>query len=693
MTGDPYKYDIFLRYHRAQARWVKQLAERLDREGFRVWLDVWMLQPGDDRRVELRRAIDECRWIALVLSPEFVANAWPKDELYSGFPHAPKSQNQRLLPLIHSDCDLPAPVQDLEGFDFRGSDDDPIAFEFQALQLMAFLDPSIAAPSDLQRFRLHFQRSQAIEDEQVSGWQSFVRSLQSLMLNIAGGSNRQTPLTQEETQQLFFLNWIQRLFQWNTADVQFDRAESYWNQGNWTEALAAYDRALNIDANFALAWGRRGDVLVKLGRYGEAVNSYNGSLNLNPYDEGIRLRLAMIQGRLKRYKSAVVSYDKVLEMDPDNAVVWHNRSLRLAQLGRPTLALKSVDKALELQPRLWKSWLLKGHLLYDLKRYPAAIPCFRWVLSSSVLRTRDRQVMVWRHYALVLAKANRTQPALASVKRALALNPKDWRAWHNRGVLLLRVQRYRAAIQCFDRAFQGDPDNPRIWHARGMAFQSLDLWQDALIHYEEALKVQATYFPAAYALAVALQQVGQDSQAVEQFAALHQQRPRLVICVYGQIQSLRRLRKVKTARALARTLTEQHERDPWGWFALAMIATDQQDWENAVLYFSHVITLNGRDSTAYNNRAWSLCQLGRYSEAVQDVKDALALADRATYWHTLGVIQQQQGDPESAQHSWQQALDRDPECTPAQESLATMVVADAASSTANAPGSEVSINS
>jgi tetratricopeptide (TPR) repeat protein len=671
MSRDPYKFDIFLRYHRAQARWTKHLAERLDREGFRVWLDQWMLQPGDDRRVELRRAIDECRWIALILSPEFVANPWPKDELYCGFAHAPKAQNQRLLPLLYADCDLPSPVRDLEFFDFRGTEDDPILFEFQALQLMAFLDPSISAPSDLQRFRLHFQRSQAIVDEQVSGWQALVRSLQALIRNIGGGSR---PLTPEESQQVFFLQWLQRLFQWNTADIQFDRGEHFWSQGNWTEALNAYDRALNIDPNFALAWGRRGDVLVKLGRYGEAINSYNGSLSLDPYNEGIRLRLALIQGRLKRYKAAVVSYDKVLELDPENALVWHNRSIRLAQLGRPTLALKSIETALQYQPGLWKSWLLKAYLLHHLKRSTAAIPLMQRVLQGAVKnrRRRSQQATLWRHYGLILAAAQRPQSALASFARSLKWDPEHAPTWHNRGILLVRLQRYRAATQAFDQAYQRDPDNPKTWYGRGYAFQCLGFWQEAVVHYEEALKLKPDYFPARYALAAALLHMGQSAPALEQFTQVRKQKPRLLAGIYGQIQCWRSLQDYEAATSAAQTLTQSYPRDPWGWFALGMIAADQQDWDRAIASFTQVLSLSPRDSAAYNNRAWCLAQVGRLTEALQDIQSALDLATRATYLHTLGVIQAKQGNLTAAQTTWQEALHRDPQCHPARIALGSL---------------------
>jgi tetratricopeptide (TPR) repeat protein len=218
---------------------------------------------------------------------------------------------------------------------------------------MHFLDPSFPAPGDLQRFRLQYRRregKESLEDEEVRGFQAFLRAIQMAILRIATGETPSaTP--EEGARQIAILQFIQRLFQWNSADIQFERGEDWRRRGNLTEALAAYDRALNMDPNFALAWSRRGDVLVQLARYREAVDSYNGSLSINPYDEETRLRLALILGRLGQYKSAVVNYDKVLESNPEDALAWHNRGIRLLQLKRSKLALNSLNKALRYNPK------------------------------------------------------------------------------------------------------------------------------------------------------------------------------------------------------------------------------------------------------------------------------------------------------------------------------------------------------
>ncbi|MDX2270683.1 MAG: tetratricopeptide repeat protein [Cyanobacteriota bacterium] len=660
-----YRFDIFLRYHRAQARWTRQLAERLDREGFRVWFDGWMLSPGSDRKLEYQLAIDQCRWIGIVISPELVGDPWPKDELYTGFAHAPARQNQRLLPLIHTPADLPRPLQDLTAIDFTGSEEDPVLLEFQTLQLMAVLDPTIQPPTNLQRFRLETGRSQPIQDEELRGFQAFFRSLQMALF---GAATSQRSPTAEGMQQVAILQFLQRLFQWNSADLQYDKAEDWLRRGNLNEALAAFDRALNMDPNFALAWSRRGDVLVQLARYREAIDSYNGSLTINPYDETTRIRLALILGRVGKPKSAVVNYDKVLEINPEEGLAWHNRGIRLLQMKRTKLAVVSLNKALRVGQQHPKIWAARGIALRRVKRPRAAAESF-----AEALKRDPSNIKLWRWQGNAWVKANRYKTALNCYRRALSGRRRDLVTLYNLGVLLLRMGRYRQASDSFDRVLKRDPDHFRAWQARGIAFQRLGFQKEACFHFEEALKINPAYFPAQYALAVGRQALGQVKPALNQFNQILQQRPQNFACLYGRITCLRALRQWDLAQTTAEKMVALNGEDPWGWFALGLIASDQQHFEQAIQHYSQVLRLTPQDSTALNNRAWSLCQQQCFEDALLDAQQAVTLNPESwASWHTLACAQEGLGLISEAQTSYQQALTLNPDFAEAAQALARL---------------------
>lgn len=52
--------------------------------------------------------------------------------------------------------------------------------------------------------------------------------------------------------------------------------------GRKEEAIASYDKAIEIKPDYYRAWDNRGDVLRELEQYQEAVSSYSKALEVNP---------------------------------------------------------------------------------------------------------------------------------------------------------------------------------------------------------------------------------------------------------------------------------------------------------------------------------------------------------------------------------------------------------------------------
>jgi hypothetical protein len=48
MMDDTRTYDVFLSHNAKDKPRVRRLAERMRREGLRVWFDEWVVRPGDD---------------------------------------------------------------------------------------------------------------------------------------------------------------------------------------------------------------------------------------------------------------------------------------------------------------------------------------------------------------------------------------------------------------------------------------------------------------------------------------------------------------------------------------------------------------------------------------------------------------------------------------------------------------------
>ena len=77
-----------------------------------------------------------------------------------------------------------------------------------------------------------------------------------------------------------------------TQSVPRARSKGTWNnkgnmhsnKGRYEEAIEAYDKAIAINPDFAIAWGNKGNALNNLGRYEEAIKALDKAIAIDPND-------------------------------------------------------------------------------------------------------------------------------------------------------------------------------------------------------------------------------------------------------------------------------------------------------------------------------------------------------------------------------------------------------------------------
>jgi len=155
-----------------------------------------------------------------------------------------------------------------------------------------------------------------------------------------------------------------------------------------SQALLAYEKAIQIDPESAGAWIGKGDALLRLKRYNESMPAYEKALELlnysiekNPQDVEAWWLKAESLDSLGRCEAALGAYDKVTDLNVSKALgALIRKADILARLGRYNESLEAFDGALGLLPtgdkqstytELWdedtsicySAWLAEGQIL------------------------------------------------------------------------------------------------------------------------------------------------------------------------------------------------------------------------------------------------------------------------------------------------------------------------------------------
>lgn len=135
------------------------------------------------------------------------------------------------------------------------------------------------------------------------------------------------------------------------------------------------------DSPDATDWYAQGNLLMKNKNYTQAIAAYEKATSLAPdYYEAWNSKADALN-RAQLFKEALVSSDKTLSLNPEYVQGWINRGYILYNLGRTDDELKAYEKAISLDPSNPDAWFNKGYSLAGMKRYDEAISVFDKVQS------------------------------------------------------------------------------------------------------------------------------------------------------------------------------------------------------------------------------------------------------------------------------------------------------------------------
>jgi tetratricopeptide (TPR) repeat protein len=126
------------------------------------------------------------------------------------------------------------------------------------------------------------------------------------------------------------------------------------------EAIESYERAISYKPDFSGAWNNRGAVLSRLARYQEEIDSYSQAIainrdwgNFNSAYYGLPTAYnnrGLARKDLSDYQGAISDYDQAIKLKPDYANAYHSRAYSLAILGEIQRAITDYQKAIDLYP-------------------------------------------------------------------------------------------------------------------------------------------------------------------------------------------------------------------------------------------------------------------------------------------------------------------------------------------------------
>ena len=128
---------------------------------------------------------------------------------------------------------------------------------------------------------------------------------------------------------------------------------SYGARDQFDKAIAEYEKAIDIDQDYAPAYNSLGYAYILKGEYDRAEEAFQDYIRLipeeaNPYDS-----MADLYTRMGRHDEAIEHYQKAVELNPQFAISQRKVGLNLVYMGRYAEGRAAYDQALEMETTPW----------------------------------------------------------------------------------------------------------------------------------------------------------------------------------------------------------------------------------------------------------------------------------------------------------------------------------------------------
>jgi tetratricopeptide (TPR) repeat protein len=258
------------------------------------------------------------------------------------------------------------------------------------------------------------------------------------------------------------------------------RQTSFWSNSEnlWNHTLACTSRNRTAHINLSAA-------LVGRKRFNEAMVEYQKALEIDPDYANTYNSMGLALAAWGRPDEAIIQYRKALEMDPDNIQLYRNLSAALEGRGRNSEAIALFRQCVERWPHDAEARNHLGAALGQAGKLDEATAQLEQALK---LDPRCAEA----HYNLgkVLVGRGRLDEALTHFEQAVAIKPDYANAQHNLGSLFMAQGRLAEAVDHYHQALQVTPNDADTHYGLGNALMALGQLDEAMTHYQKALETK-----------------------------------------------------------------------------------------------------------------------------------------------------------------------------------------------------------
>lgn len=281
----------------------------------------------------------------------------------------------------------------------------------------------------------------------------------------------------------------------------YNRGVSYLKSQQYAQAEADFDQIMRITPNDYETLEHLANAKFYQEDYSNAVQIYDRLLILKPNDNLYSNR-GLAKSRMKDYESAIQDFGKAIQRNPHDNDYYANRADAYSALKQYDQAIKSYDYAARINPYDAYVYNNRGNAKSEIKAYEEAVVDYNTAINIQA------ESQFYTNRAFSMLQLNRYEEAITDSKYALTLEANNANAYYAIGLANLRLQLFEQAVYHFDQAIRLYNGDNEFYRDRALAHYYLGNYPNAIVDCEHSLEL----YPQDYSV-IHLLEAAQQGQA------------------------------------------------------------------------------------------------------------------------------------------------------------------------------------
>lgn len=248
------------------------------------------------------------------------------------------------------------------------------------------------------------------------------------------------------------------------------------------ESLNLLESSLKKDPKQFWTHNTLGVAYLNIQQYDKALTCFDRAINLNPEYADAYFNQAKTFRAQQRYQDAIDSYSKCITINPEYAEAYSNRgTIYLDDLSEIDKALADYQLFIKLRPNVWYGYYNIANALKEKNRYEEALTNYNCSLDFN-----SELPEIYNNRGTAYNSLRKYQEAIADYNYALKLKPNYPEVYNNLGNLFSDLKLNDKALSYFNRALELRPNYPELLNNRGVFYNDLKRYEDASVDFEHA---------------------------------------------------------------------------------------------------------------------------------------------------------------------------------------------------------------